>query len=147
MRKTYLIHIYLATNHPAFCLIIKQKHPISHHKIAKSRFIVLTCDAPCLYRHTAFSGKNLTHFFIGRLVGMLPTQPSVTVCRRGKHATKRGTSFAAHLPCFIGLLNVLCRIVAYVRTGHVTEIISRVSQQFVRTKRARRSIYAHVSYC
>ena len=61
---------------------------------------------------------------------MLPTQPSVTVCRRGKHATKRGTSFAAHLPCFIGLLNVLCRIVAYVRTGHVTEIISRVSQQF-----------------
>ena len=30
----------------------------------------------------------------------LYTQSSVKGCRRGKHATKSGTSFAVHLPCF-----------------------------------------------
>jgi hypothetical protein len=62
---------YIPTNHPAFCLIIKQKYCLSHQKIAKSLFFVLTCDASCLYilnGHAAFSSKNtpnqanLTHF-------------------------------------------------------------------------------------
>jgi hypothetical protein len=66
----------IPTNHPAFCLIIKQKYCLSHQKIAKSLFLVLTCIAPCLYilnGHTAFSRKNTPNQaqrFICRLVGM-----------------------------------------------------------------------------
>ena len=38
---------FIPTNHPSFCLIIKQKYCLSHQKIAKSLFFVLTCDASC----------------------------------------------------------------------------------------------------
>ena len=61
------------TNHPAFCLIIKQKYCLSHQKIAKSLFFVLTCDASCPYilnGHTAFSSKFISqakvHLQVGR---------------------------------------------------------------------------------
>ena len=39
----------IPTNHPAFCLINKQKYCLSHQKITKSLFFVLTCDASCPY--------------------------------------------------------------------------------------------------
>ena len=53
---------YIPTNHPAFCLIIKQKYYLSLQIIAKSLFFVNTCVAPCLYilnGHTAFSANTL----------------------------------------------------------------------------------------
>ena len=61
--------------------------------------------------------------------------------------------FAVYLPCFsstIGLVNVLCKIEAYVRTGlcygDFTEYLARA-----RTDRARHETrarkYAHVLYC
>ena len=74
--------VTIPTNHPGFCLIIKEKYCLSHQKIAKSLFFVLTCDASCPYilnGHTAFSSKNTPNqanwtlfkqSFICRLVGM-----------------------------------------------------------------------------
>ena len=74
-------------------------------------------------------------FYVSKVEEDWPTQTSVKGSRRGKHATKRGPFFAVYLLCFsstIGLVNVLCRIVAYVRTGYVTEIISRLQEQIAK---------------
>ena len=74
-------------------------------------------------------------FYVSKVEEDWPTQTSVKGSRRGKHATKRGPFFAVYLLCFsstIGLVNVLCRIVAYVRTGYVTEIISRMQEQIAK---------------
>ena len=40
----------IPTNHPAFCLIIKQRYSLSHHKIAKSLFLCL----PVMHHAYAF---------------------------------------------------------------------------------------------
>ena len=79
----------IPTNHPAFRL---QKNRLSHQKIPKSLFFVLTCDASCLYilnGHSIFKQKYsksskidtfLKRRFICRLVGMYSHHRSWASC-------------------------------------------------------------------